>query len=140
MKLSVLCLLSVLCCACTAQQPDIPPYLPPPTPAASVNVKRVATTPNGCQIEITISNTTEVAWDVATIHIAFRNNSSVVIADHLWSPEVYTEPGRGILVRDIVQGISCKEIAAVSLLYFGYYPQNQGQIQVEQSSIPTSLQ
>ena len=82
----------------------------------------------------------ETAWDGVSIHLAFRDNSQVAIGEYQGIPMVYTESGRGIIVGNVVQGVSCEQIVAVSLLYFGYYPQNQGQMHVEESSIPTSIQ
>lgn len=113
---------------------------PPPPPLASVKIEKLGTAPNGCQVNILVSNYTTVAWDGVSIHLAFRDNSQVAIGEYQGIPMVYTEPERGIIVGNIIHGISCEQIAAVSLLYFGYYPQNQGQIQVEESSIPTSIQ
>ncbi|MGD0671743.1 MAG: hypothetical protein ABSB13_06675 [Candidatus Binatus sp.] len=115
---------------------------PPPPPPALVKVEKLGTASNGCQVNILITNNTEVAWNGATIQIAFRDNSGAAIGDYRGYPDVYTEPGRGILIGNVAQGVNCKEIVAVSLLYLGYQlaPLGTGFVPVDISSIPTSIQ
>lgn len=131
MKLSVLCLLSIFCCACAAQQPSVPP--------ASITVEKIVTTSSGCQVKISIFNNTQDAWRVTHFDIAFRDKSLVVIGEYRNNPSIYTEPGRGILVNGIVRGISCEDIAAASLIDFNYLTKYQ-LVQVETSSVSMTIE
>lgn len=81
-----------------------------------------------------------IAWSNVSYHMAFRDKSRAAVGESRDIPSRYTEPGYGMVVTDIVQGVSCEEIAAVSLLYFGYYPIGLGQMQVNPSLISTSIE
>lgn len=131
MKLSVLCLFSIFCCACAAQQPSTPP--------ASITVEKIATASDGCQIKVSVFNATHIAWHVVHFAIAFRNQSLAAVGQYRNSSNIYTEPGRGILFDGMVRGISCEEIAAASLFEFSYLTEYE-HVAVEASSIPITVE
>lgn len=82
-----------------------------------------------CPVSVKISNRMQgTAWDGASYHLALLDNKNVAIGRLMGAPHHYTKPGSDLVDAGLALGAKCEDVAAVSLIYFGYYPAGKKQV------------
>ena len=90
---------------------------------------------------MSIFNRTSSAWGGVSYHLVLRNSANAPLGELRGIPRTYTEPGYGMVIKSKVEGVTCAEIAAVSVLYFGWYRTDNGyQVKLDPQEVGTEIQ
>ena len=93
-----------------------------------------------CPVSVKIVNRMkDVDWDGVSYHVAMLNKNNVSIGKLIGIPHQYTKSGSILMDSGQVLDAGCDDIAAVSVVYFGYYPAGKKQVPVHNNRVKAEI-
>ena len=93
-----------------------------------------------CPVSVKIVNRMkDVDWDGVSYHLAMLNKNNVSIGKLIGIPHQYTKSGSILMDSGQVLDAGCDDIAAVSVVYFGYYPAGKKQVPVHNNRVKAEI-
>jgi len=93
-----------------------------------------------CPVSVKIVNRMkDVDWDGVSYNLAMLNKNNVSIGKLIGIPHQYTKAGSILMDSGQVLDAGCDDIAAVSVVYFGYYPAGKKQVPVHNNRVKAEI-
>ena len=110
-------------------------------PLAVIQIEKIKQpSSSDCPVSVKIVNRMkDVDWDGVSYHLAMLNKNNVSIGKLIGIPHQYTKSGSILMDSGQVLDAGCDDIAAVSVVYFGYYPVGKKQVPVHNNRVKAEI-